>query len=91
MDFMMEHFRFISKSAIAVILSAVTFITAAAQNIKVTGIVTDGAGGGPIPGVTVVIEGTTKGTSTDADGSFTLTADKNATLQFMILGYKTAT
>lgn len=86
---MMEQLRFISKSAIAVILSAVTFITAAAQNIKVTGTVSDGAGGGPIAGVTVVVEGTSKGTTTDADGSFTLTADKNATLSFMILGYKT--
>lgn len=91
MDFMMEHLKFIPKFAICAILSAASFFTAAAQNIKVTGIVSDSAGGGPVPGVTVVVEGTSNGTSTDADGSFSLTADKNATLQFMILGYKTVT
>lgn len=43
-----------------------------AQNQTVKGKVT-GASGEAIPGATVVVQGTTNGTITDADGSFTLT------------------
>ena len=88
---MMEHLRFISKSVITTILAAAAVFTVSAQNIKVTGTVTDGAGGGPLAGVTVVVDGTGTGTSTDADGAFSVNAAPDATLSFMMLGYKTAT
>lgn len=43
----------------------------------------------PLPGVTVVIKGTTKGTTTDVDGSFILTdVPENATLQFSFVGMR---
>ena len=43
----------------------------------------------PLPGVTVVVKGTTKGTTTDVDGSFSLTdVQENATLQFSFVGMK---
>ena len=41
------------------------------QGRTVSGLVTDAAGL-PIPGVTVLIEGTTNGASTDFDGNYTL-------------------
>ena len=44
-----------------------------AQSKSVSGIVKSSQGE-PLVGVTVLIEGTTQGTSTDADGAFTLTA-----------------
>lgn len=41
------------------------------QDKSITGVVTDRAGS-PMPGVTVIVEGTTIGTITDGDGKFTL-------------------
>ena len=46
--------------------------------------------GEPLPGATVMIEGTQDGTSTDMDGNFTLLCHKpNATLVFSYVGMKT--
>jgi TonB-linked SusC/RagA family outer membrane protein len=56
---------------------------------KVSGKVTD-TRNQPLPGVTVVVKGTTQGTVTDADGNYTLTnLPANATLQFSFVGMKT--
>ena len=45
-------------------------------------------GGGPIPGVTVVVQGTTVGTTTDANGQYSVTVvDVNATLIFSFIGF----
>lgn len=43
-----------------------------------TGTVTDGEMGGPLPGASVVVKGTTNGTTTDFDGNFTLEADTDS-------------
>ncbi len=59
-----------------------------AQNVNVTGTVYDEESE-PMPGVTVVIEGTNQGTSTSADGTFHINVPKNAVLTFMMLGYQT--
>ena len=62
--------------------------TGFAQNITISGTVTDPAGE-PIPGVNVVIEGTKDGTSTDFDGKYTLVTQPNVALVFSALGYQT--
>ena len=59
----------------------------APQNVPVSGRVTDAKGEG-LPGVTVLVKGTTIGTSTGADGSFSLSAPENSTLVFSSIGYK---
>ncbi len=60
------------------------------QQQSVTGKVTDSQTGSPMPGVNVVIKGTTTGTSTDAEGKYTLSmTDKNVTLVFSFIGYVT--
>ena len=43
----------------------------------------------PVIGATIVEKGTSNGTSTDANGSFSLNVQPNATLQVIYLGYKT--
>ena len=43
-----------------------------AQELTVTGTVTDASKGEPIPGVAVVIKGTTIGTATDIDGTYSI-------------------
>jgi TonB-linked SusC/RagA family outer membrane protein len=56
---------------------------------QVTGKVLDGTGTG-LPGVTVLVPGTTTGTSTGADGGFQLQVPANATkLSFSFVGYAT--
>ncbi|TPE43468.1 SusC/RagA family TonB-linked outer membrane protein [Pontibacter mangrovi] len=58
-----------------------------AQAITLTGTVTDENGEG-LPGVTVLLKGTTKGTATDASGGFTLAVpDTEGTLVFSYIGY----
>jgi TonB-linked SusC/RagA family outer membrane protein len=59
----------------------------APQNVTVSGRVTD-AKGESLPGVTVLVKGTTIGTSTGADGSFSLSVPENSTLVFSSIGYK---
>jgi len=58
------------------------------QQKLVKGKATD-ASGSPIPGVSVVVKGTTIGTITDADGAFNLSSvPNNAVLQFTFVGMK---
>ncbi len=61
--------------------------SAVADNVPVSGRVTD-AKGEPLPGVTVLVKGTTIGTSTGADGSFSLSVPENSTLVFSSVGFK---
>lgn len=57
-----------------------------AQNI-VTGKVTSSDDGSPLPGVSITIKGTTKGTSTDDKGVYKLSVPANATLQASFIGF----
>ncbi len=60
-----------------------------AQQKSVSGTVTDDTGQ-PLPGVTVVIKGTTQGTVTNVDGEYILPSiPENATLQFSFVGMRT--
>ncbi|WP_318343014.1 SusC/RagA family TonB-linked outer membrane protein [Flagellimonas baculiformis] len=58
-----------------------------AQDKTITGTVTD-ANGLPLPGVNIVVEGTTSGTQTDFDGNYAITARQGQTLLFTYLGLK---
>ena len=53
-----------------------------------TGIVVDKAGV-PLIGATVLVKGTTNGTTTDLDGKFSINAPEGAVLEVMSIGYKT--
>ncbi|NSL90855.1 TonB-dependent receptor [Chitinophaga solisilvae] len=59
------------------------------QDIKITGKITNGNGGQPLPGVTISIKGTNRGTVSNADGGFTLTAPENSTLVVSFIGFTT--
>lgn len=80
---LMERIKLLFASLL--VLFAVA--TANAQNIKVSGVVTDEAGF-PVPGATVMIPNTTTGTSTNGAGEYTLTVPSNATLLVTCVGYK---
>ena len=58
------------------------------QQRKITGTVIDAKSGSPLPGVTIVVEGTTKGIITDASGKYSIdVSDNNAVLNFSFVGY----
>ncbi len=54
--------------------------------IKVTGTVSD-VEGKPLPGATVLIKGTTKGTTTDANGNYTVKVPEGSVLVFSFVGF----
>ena len=58
---------------------------------QVTGKVTDAETGDPLPGVTVMIEKSTRGVTTDVDGSFEIRAASTDKLVFSFLGMESQT
>jgi TonB-linked SusC/RagA family outer membrane protein len=71
-------------SLLLVLVAQIAF----AQDISVTGTVTD-QGGMPIPGVNVAVKGSSKGTQTDIDGNFKITSEKGGVLVFTFMGMRT--
>ena len=69
---------------LAMFISSMTF----AQVSTITGTVTDGSTGEGLPGVSVIVKGTTNGTATDLDGKFTIDVPNGETLLFSYIGYQ---
>ena len=69
------------------ILFFFTLTTLYAQEYEVTGTVTDDAKD-PLPGVSIVIKGTTQGTQTDFDGKYTIKVKNGDILEFSYIGMK---
>jgi TonB-linked SusC/RagA family outer membrane protein len=67
------------------LLVAFGCVAALAQS-KVTGKVTSAEDGSALPGVSVVVKGTSKGTNTDASGNYSIEAASNATLVVSFVG-----
>ncbi len=58
-----------------------------AQQMAVTGTVKESSGSA-LPGVNVLLKGTTTGTVTDSDGHFSINASPNDVIVFSFIGYK---
>jgi len=63
-----------------------TALSAFAQK-KISGTVKDGETSSGLPGVTIQVKGTTKGTVTDVDGKYSIDANDGGTLVFSSVGY----
>jgi len=60
-----------------------------AQEKTVTGTVTIAADGLPLPGATVIVKGTSRGTQTDFDGKYSINVAVGDVLKVSYVGYKT--
>ena len=78
----------VRKIVLSLIAALGLYAYAFAQNKQVSGTVA-GADGNPIAGATVLVEGTATGTTTGANGSFTVSAPANGVLTVSFLGYET--
>ena len=84
-----KEIRLVVLSFFAIIGFSMVPAEAVAQStINITGEVID-ENGEPMMGVGILQLGTSVGTTTDIDGHYSLTANRNATLRFSFLGYKT--
>jgi len=59
------------------------------ERINITGKVTDAFDNVSLPGVSIVIAGTTRGTTTDIDGVYELLVNEGDSVVFSFIGYKT--
>ncbi|MBW8331180.1 MAG: TonB-dependent receptor [Prolixibacteraceae bacterium] len=71
------------------ILSLLLGNLAMAQQSVFSGKVTDSSSGEALPGVSIVVKGTTNGTISNFDGDFTLSVNRGDVIQFSFIGYKT--
>jgi TonB-linked SusC/RagA family outer membrane protein len=87
-----EHYPFLSRLVKVYHLGVfimLFMVTQAWAQSQVTGKVTDKSGS-PLPGVTVLVKGTTTGTITDGNGNYSLSGiPRNTTLVFSFVGMKT--
>ena len=78
----------LKKLKVLLFMAALIISTTGYAQVKtISGKVTDSGNGEPLPGVSVVVKGTTKGTATNFDGEFKLDVEANQTLIFSFIGY----
>ena len=82
----MKKFRI--SSVFLVLLLAVSQLAMGQDNIQVRGKIIDSNDGLGIPGVTIVIKGTTTGITSNLNGDYSITAERGETLVFAFLGMK---
>jgi iron complex outermembrane receptor protein len=82
---MLKHLS--SKYLLLLALILGGFTTLFGQSGMVSGTIVDATDGTTLPGATVVIKGTLKGTATDMDGKFSIEVEPNTTLVFSYIGY----
>jgi TonB-linked SusC/RagA family outer membrane protein len=85
----MKHYLLTKGGLLSLLLCAVFLLTnvAQAQDRRVTGRVVSGKDQQAIPGVNILIKNTQVGTTTDANGNFSLNTPPNATLVISAIGF----
>lgn len=77
------------KQLLGILLISCT-LTAFAQNASLTGVITDAANGETLPGVNIILTGTSLGSATDLDGRYTVSNIPPGTynIQISFIGYE---
>ena len=60
-----------------------------AQQVEISGVITDATDNSTLPGVNVIVVGTETGTMTDIDGNYTIIADIGQKVEFSFIGMRT--
>lgn len=71
------------------LLSLLFCLPVLAQDITISGRITSSEDGSTLPGVTVQVKGTNRGTTSDAQGAYSVTAPANGRLVFSYIGFVT--
>ena len=71
------------------IISLCCSVSILAQNLKLSGSVKDADTGQVLPGATILVEGSSNGTTTDFDGNFNIAVGLGETLIISYVGFKT--
>ena len=74
------------RAMLAFLCVALTVGMLHAESITVNGTVTSASDGEPLIGVSVIVVGTSTGTSTDIDGQYSINADRGQTIRFSYVG-----
>ena len=82
--------RYLKLSVLLILMSIISGLTFG-QTINVKGKVTSKSNGEFLPGVTVVVQGTSTGTATNIDGEFAIEAETGKFLVFSFIGMKSQT
>ena len=75
------------KKHLVLLVFALVFTLSSYAQVLITGKVVDD-GGVPMPGVSVVVQGTTNGTSTNMNGEYSIKAKQTDVLRFTFIGFK---
>ncbi|AUP80589.1 SusC/RagA family TonB-linked outer membrane protein [Flavivirga eckloniae] len=81
------QFHWRNKIGFFAMLCLMSISMSNAQSQAITGLVT--SEGQPLPGVSIIIKGTSQGTVSDFDGGYSLRASANSVLVFSYIGYVT--
>jgi TonB-linked SusC/RagA family outer membrane protein len=76
-----------TKTSVLIAFCCLLITSVSAQTTTIKGVVTDGLARISLPGTSVIVKGTTKGTQTDVNGKYTINAPANAILVFTSIGY----
>jgi outer membrane cobalamin receptor len=88
MYYLLTSKKTIMKQFLIGLLMMFSSVTGFAQ---ITGTVVDSETNEPLPGATVIEQGTSNGVTTDFEGSFSFNVDAGTTLQISFIGYGTQT
>ena len=75
------------KKVIKLLLFSVLSLQMVVAQKTITGVVSDNEGL-PLPGATILVQGTSTGVTTDFDGNFSITAEEGDTLNISYVGYQ---
>jgi TonB-dependent SusC/RagA subfamily outer membrane receptor len=81
--------RIVGPKLVVLLLCCSSLAMGQAQQQTVSGNVTSLEDGFPLPGVTIILKGTTQGTSSDFDGNYSMNVPTDGVLVFSYVGFKT--
>jgi len=85
-DGIYQSLSFVKKTGVGLILLLFFCGTVLGQDIEITGNVTS-TEGETLPGVTIIVQGTDRGTTTNLEGNFTIMAPPDGVLIFSFIGF----